>query len=195
MTAQEALVKIRVMLGMNEVNAKTSENTEKQTTIELAEATLVDGTIVKVEGEFEVGKQLMVVTEDAEIPAPEGQHETTDGLLVMVDASGVITDIQEKPVEEASSEEEFTDENKNEVTLSEDFINRIVEVMKPTLDKLNQIEQKLGTLDVEFHAFRDEPAGSKITNNLNELNKRSDDVLQNRYEKLMDIRRDFYNKK
>jgi len=89
MTANEAIKKIKVMLGVEQV-VETVE-----TEIQLAEATLVDGTIVKVEGEFEVGKQLLVVTVEGDIAAPEGIHETTDGLLVTVDAQGVITNLEE----------------------------------------------------------------------------------------------------
>ena len=91
MNASDALTKIRVMLGMEpEVEA---------TSVELAEATLADGTVVKVEGELAEGKALLVVTEEGEIPAPEGIHETSDGKLITVDAGGVITAIEEKPEE------------------------------------------------------------------------------------------------
>ena len=53
MTATEALDKIRVMLGLEQVESTTEVETKTETTtIELAEATLLDGTIVKTEGEF-----------------------------------------------------------------------------------------------------------------------------------------------
>jgi len=82
MTKEEAINKIRILLG---AETKTEA---------FAQATLVDGTEVSVEGDFEVGKSLSVVTEEGNIPAPEGTHETTDGALVTVDESGVITSIE-----------------------------------------------------------------------------------------------------
>ena len=85
MTAQEALYKIRVMLGVEDTSKEVSTEPEAETSnIELAETTLVDGTKVKVEGELAEGKQLLVETPEGDIPAPAGVHETSDGLLIEV---------------------------------------------------------------------------------------------------------------
>jgi len=82
MTAQEALYKIRVMLGVEDTNEEVSLETETNSEeVKLAEATLVDGTKVKTEGEFEVGKQLFVVTEEGDIPAPRGYTKLQRVLL------------------------------------------------------------------------------------------------------------------
>lgn len=173
MTANEAIKKIKVMLGVEQV-VETVE-----TEIQLAEATLVDGTIVKVEGEFEVGKQLLVVTAEGDIAAPEGIHETTDGLLVTVDAQGVITNLEE------TTEESEEVEAKASTELSEDFVNQIVNILD---NKFKEFETKLQTLNHEFSAFRNEPAGKKITNNLNEVQKSEGDLATARYEKLVEFR-------
>jgi len=173
MTANEAIKKIKVMLGVEQV-VETVE-----TEIQLAEATLVDGTIVKVEGEFEVGKQLLVVTAEGDIAAPEGIHETTDGLLVTVDAQGVITNLEE------TTEESEEVEAKASTELSEDFVNQIVNILD---NKFKEFETKLQTLNHEFTAFRNEPAGKKITNNLNDVQKTEGDLATARYEKLVEFR-------
>ena len=173
MTANEAIKKIKVMLGVEQV-VETVE-----TEIQLAEATLVDGTIVKVEGEFEVGKQLLVVTAEGDIAAPEGIHETTDGLLVTVDAQGVITNLEE------TTEESEEVEAKASTELSEDFVNQIVNILD---NKFKEFETKLQTLNHEFSAFKNEPAGKKITNNLNEVQKSEGDLATARYEKLVEFR-------
>jgi hypothetical protein len=173
MTANEAIKKIKVMLGVEQV-VETVE-----TEIQLAEATLVDGTIVKVEGEFEVGKQLVVVTAEGDIAAPEGIHETTDGLLVTVDAQGVITNLEE------TTEESEEVEAKASTELSEDFVNQIVNILD---NKFKEFETKLQTLNHEFSAFRNEPAGKKITNNLNEVQRTEGDLATARYEKLVEFR-------
>ena len=173
MTANEAIKKIKVMLGVEQV-VETVE-----TEIQLAEATLVDGTIVKVEGEFEVGKQLLVVTAEGDIAAPEGIHETTDGLLVTVDAQGVITNLEETTKESEEVEAKASTE------LSEDFVNQIVNILD---NKFKEFETKLQTLNHEFSAFKNEPAGKKITNNLNEVQKSEGDLATARYEKLVEFR-------
>jgi hypothetical protein len=62
MTAQEAIAKIKIMLG----NEKPAQ--------EFKEAKLADGvTIVTWEGELE-GAELMVISEEGKIPAPDGDH-------------------------------------------------------------------------------------------------------------------------
>lgn len=162
MKAQEALTKIRVMLGM-EAEAETNS-------VELAEATLIDGTVVKVEGDLAEGKALVVVTDEGEIPAPQGVHETTDGLLVSVNAEGVITAVEEKPVE-AEVEQEMADEAieapvAEAKSYDEDFLAQIAGLISPLQEKLDAMEAKYQTLSGEFSAFKDEPAAERITNNL-----------------------------
>jgi hypothetical protein len=171
MTAAEAIKTIKVMLGVDQVVETTV------TEVKLAEATLVDGTVVKVEGEFEVGKQLVVVTAEGDVPAPEGIHETTEGLLVTVDAEGVITSLEEK--------EEEVEAEATEATLSEDFVKQIVNIID---NRFNELNNKLQNLNQEFSAFRDEPAGKKITNNLNETNSIQGDIATARFEKIVEFR-------
>jgi hypothetical protein len=173
MTAAEAIKTIKVMLGVDQ--AVETAVTE----IKLAKATLVDGTEVMVEGEFEVGKQLFVVTAEGDVPAPEGIHETTDGLLVTVDAEGIITNLEESTSE--SEEVEAT-----EATLSEDFIKQIVSAID---NKFNELNSKLEALNHEFYAFKDEPAGKKITNNLGDVQKTEGDIATARYEKIVEFRK------
>lgn len=74
--------------------------------IELAEATLTDGTIVKYET-LAVGQALTVVSEEGETPAPDGVHQFEDGTMVTT-ADGMITEVVEgEPVEEMDFEAEF----------------------------------------------------------------------------------------
>jgi len=155
MKAVDAIKQIKVMLGMDtEVveNNETVETTPAETEIELAEATLVDGTIVKAESLTE-GAALFVVTEEGEIPAPVGVHETTDGKLITVEEEGIIAKVEEKPMEEVVVEEtaEFS---------SEDFLNQVAELIN---SKFSELEAKINSVNAEFHAFKAEPAAKKIT--------------------------------
>lgn len=190
MTANEALGKIRVMLGLNEVEldetkvvGDASVETTEDNNLQLASATLLDGTIVKVEGEFEVGKQLVVETEEGDLPAPLGNHETTDGLIVSVDEAGVITSIEEVVVEEEQKEE-----------FSNDLINELVNTLKPSLDKIEELSNDIKTLKGEFMEFKDEPAGAKVYNNLDDYKKRENDLINGRISKLIELRKNNKNK-
>lgn len=63
------------------------------------DATLADGTAVKVEPAVEEGASVVVVTsEGEEVPAPDGEHALADG-KVIVTADGIIIQIIEAPAE------------------------------------------------------------------------------------------------
>ena len=73
MTVENAISKLRVMLGAATQEVVKVEN-------KFAEATLVDGTEVYTEGELQAGAILFVRAGEgaSEDPfAPEGKHETT----------------------------------------------------------------------------------------------------------------------
>lgn len=187
MNAIEALTKIRVMLGM--------ESDAEAKSVELAEATLVDGTVVKVEGELAEGKNLFVVTEEGDIPAPEGIHETADGMLVSVDANGVITAIEEKPVE-AEVEEEMSEEvvegPQGSDFSQDDFLAQVAGLIAPLQEKIDQIGAQYDSLKHEFSSFKDEPAAERITNNLTmstEAIKGHGDRQEKRYQTLLELRK------
>lgn len=185
MNAFEAITKIKVMLGLQEETTATVES------VEFAEATLVDGTVVKVDGEFEVGKTIFVVTEEGDVPAPDGAHETTDGLIVTTEA-GVIVSIEEKTAEETPEEapaEEVVVEAKAE--FSEDFVNSLVETLAPALDKIEALRNDLASLKAEFSSFKEAPATKKITNNLQDYKTEQMSKHDARFEALKQIRKNF----
>jgi hypothetical protein len=170
MNAKDALKEIRIMLGME----------AEVVSVELAEATLVDGTVVKVEGELEVGKQLYVVTEDGDVPAPEGIHETTEGLLVTVDANGVITNIESKPEEEV--EVELSNDNV-------DLVGEIAKLVAPLAERLNAIEARFSSLDSDFQQFKSEPAAQPVKNNWKPDVDQKADMYNQRMQQIMDMKR------
>jgi len=175
MTANDAIQKIRVLLGV-----------EETVEVALAAAELVDGTKVEVEGDFEVGKPLFVVTEEGNIPAPAGVHQTTDNLLVTVDEAGVISQIEEvapeAQEEEKKEEEAMEEENKEEVAMEdhgdkeeemeeeveeemedeEDMIVKIVEAMKPYFEEIKEMQKEIEEMKGKFQKFSKEPAAKPI---------------------------------
>ena len=127
----------------DEVKDEVKEEEEK-----MAEATLVDGTIVEVDGDLEVGAKIYVKTEEGRQEAPNGDHETADGLIVSTE-DGVITEIKEKEV----VEEEV----------------KVEEVMETFMDALTSLKEEIATLKSQneelnnkFSAFKAEPDGEKI---------------------------------
>ena len=67
---------------------------EEEKSVEMATATLVDGTIIEWEGELAVGTAVFVQTGEGLIPAPDATHEVEGGMLVTTEG-GVVTEIVE----------------------------------------------------------------------------------------------------
>ena len=64
MNAKETLKEIRTMLGFSDEEVK----------VEMATATLTDGTVIEYEGELAVGTAIFVQTAEGNIPAPDATH-------------------------------------------------------------------------------------------------------------------------
>ena len=107
MNAKETLKEIRTMLGFS----------DEPVAVELATATLTDGTVITYEGELAIGTAIFVQTAEGDIPAPDATHEVEGGLLVTT-VGGLVTEMVEPEVEievEVASEEFATMTAFNEV--------------------------------------------------------------------------------
>lgn len=103
MNAKQTLKEIRTMLGFSEEEIK----------VEMAVATLTDGTIIEWEGDLAIGTAIFVQTAEGNIPAPDATHEVEGGKLVTT-VDGLVTEIVEPEVEIEA--EEFATVNQfNEV--------------------------------------------------------------------------------
>jgi len=130
MTAQEAIAKIKIMLG--------SEKPAQ----EFKEAKLADGvTIVTWEGELE-GAELMVVSEEGKIPAPDGDHTLESGEVVTV-ADGKVTSVTEAKEQEEEVEIERADEKKD---YDMESMNTM---LKECMAKIEMLEKKMGETKME----------------------------------------------
>jgi len=129
MEATEAIKKIRLALGMD------------MPTQEFKEAKLADGvTIVTWEGELE-GAELMVVSEEGKIPAPDGEHTLESGEVVTV-AEGKVTSVT--PAKEDEVEVEV------ELEKTEDYdMASINTMLKECMSKIEMLEKKMGESSVE----------------------------------------------
>ena len=203
MTVEKAISKLRVMLGaateqVKEVKMDEHEGEEKKE-VKMAEATLVDGTEVYTEGELQAGAILFVRAGEgaSEDPfAPEGKHQTTDGLLITVGESGEITNVEEASGEEESvSEAEESFEEEEEVIVKEkDFdmdglLEGIAGMLAPYTEEIKELKEELSVLTSRFNDVADEPAAKKVSNTFSQekINKQS--TSEARFERLVALRK------
>ena len=145
-------------------------------------AKLVDGTEIKVEGEELVaGAKVVVITPDAEVPAPDGVHELEDKTKVET-KDGVIVSVEEA-MEENGEGEPFPEgepkaEVKPDVSVEEEVMSLLKDFIKKMGDKMGKMEEKMESVQNEFNAFKKEPAAKKIANGKTDFNKQetNDDV-------------------
>lgn len=144
-------VEVETDMGEKKDDMEDQEDKEEDET-KMAEAKLIDGTIVETDGDLEVGVELYVRTEEGRQPAPEGEHETEDGKIVVVE-EGKITEIKEKEEEMVEEEEEVK---------IEDMMSSITEAFETISKEINDLKKQNEALENKFSEFKAEPAGEKI---------------------------------
>ena len=116
---------------------------------QMAMAILADGTeVYSPDAEFGIGSELFVM--DAEgnpMPAPEGEHETAEGKILVV-TEGKISEIKDKPMEEPSVEIEIeeVEQSSFDGVSREEFentINKLIEGFEAKINSLNAEKQNL----------------------------------------------------
>ncbi len=130
------------------------------------DAKLKDGTVIKVEGEELVeGAKVVVVTEEGEIPAPDGVHELEDGSKVET-KEGIVAKIEAPEMEEepkieveVEAEEEVVEDK---VDVTEELYALLKDMMEKISDKMKKMEEKMEKVENDFENFKKEPASSKI---------------------------------
>lgn len=195
MTVQQAITKLKVMLGAD---------TDTVVNMNFAEATLVDGTEVYTEGELEPGAILFVRAgegADEDPFAPAGVHETTTGLLVTVGENGEVESVEQKgeeltPTEEQETFEEHDDEKemleeeiKEEVEMAADeMIAAIAELIKGYMEEVSEVKEELSALTERFNTVANQPAAKKVSNTFAENAANRKSVAESRFEHLVSIR-------
>ena len=197
MRVNEIITKLKVMLS-----EKTEEVVEVVDT-KMAEAELVDGTIVYSEGELTPESVLYVKVAEGEEPifAPTGLHETTTGQMITVGENGVIVSIEEKTEEdleteekiveetmETEVEEELKKEETEEFKVSE-LVAAIAEMMKPQTEVIEELKQELSTLKERFNVVAGAPAATKVKNTFSEEAKTAKGIAEARFERLVALRK------
>jgi len=195
MTVNDAITKLKVMLGADTAEVTVVEN-------KFAEAELVDGTQVYTEGELQDGAILFVRAGEgaSEDPfAPAGKHETTDGLIITVGENGEISSIEDGAAEVEASEEEKKEEVEMEEEIIEEEVKKefdaegmlagIADMLLPYTDELTKIKEELSTLKERFNTVADEPAAKPVRNTFSENKVIADQKLAERMDALRSIRK------
>ena len=155
------------------------------------DAKLVDGTVIKVEGDsLAEGAKVVVVTEDAEIPAPDGTHELEDGTKVET-KDGIIAKIEE--VAKGVEEGEVPEAPELEVPaidkpMEAEMMEMLKDFVKKMGEKMAQMESQFSDLQKDFNSFKKEPAAKKIADGKTEKFNKVDDELDARIAAIMSLK-------
>ena len=118
-----------------------------------AEATLVDGTIVKWEGELAEGTAIVVVMPEGEVAAPDGIHELADGTTIET-AGGLVVNIEAMEEKEEEEDTAFTNEMLNE--LLEKAMAKYAEAFTASLDLVKSENDNLKLQLAEIKTSKEE---------------------------------------
>ena len=169
---------------MNKLNLESVINTLKSVfadvetevateEVTFGEATLVDGTIVKWEGELIEGTALVVVMPEGEVAAPDGIHELADGTIIET-AGGLVVNIQAM-ADIATEDNEFTTEMLNE--LVEKALAKYAEAFTATLEGIksenDSLKLELAAIKADKETLRNEFSATlnKVGTELEEIVK------------------------
>ena len=135
--------------------------------VKLEQMTLVDGITILEAESFEPDYSVGIVTSEGIIPAPVGEHETIDGMIVVVEVEGIIKEV--KPVE-APAEVEVEVEASAETPAIKKVVDTITKEtffaeIKVEVEKL-EAENKALKVELEAIKVELEEAGAKaiVTN-------------------------------
>jgi hypothetical protein len=131
MDKKQVIEKIRTLLTFNtDEPKKEDENT-------YAEVKTAEGATLRVEGEdVVIGEPVYLITDEGEVPAPEGDHALEDGRMIVVDELGVVVEIKEaeEEAEEVEEAPEQVEEEMSEEPISEETEVELAEETIPDVD-------------------------------------------------------------
>ncbi len=144
MTALEALLQIKQMFAEVPQPVQAQEMPEVEVSIEPAapeykEYVLKSGAKVKID-KLEVGGKVVLVDDAGnEAPAPAGEHELADGMVIVLDEASTIVEIKEPQVEEAPAPAE---EELKKIEEMQAEIEKMVNYKKKQEEKMAELETK-----------------------------------------------------
>jgi len=134
-------------------------STQKQS---FADYKLVDGTVVRVDGDLVAGTAVYVVAEDGTLPAPDGEHvvegvgtiKTEGGKIVEVIAAEVPVAAQEVEIEVAPEEPEAPEMPEAPIAMTPDMVEAIVaKHLGAIMEELKAAYAEMGKMKEKMSAF------------------------------------------
>jgi len=135
----EMLKEIKSVLGIelseDTQEVKVEQSTEATEETKLAQMTLENGTIIEAE-DFAPDAEVFIVTEEDKIALPVGEYALEDGMILVVEAEGIIKEIKEATSEEVveeeveAAEEEMSYATKEELAEVKSMIEEIKAMIK-----------------------------------------------------------------
>tara|TARA_R110002167_G_scaffold266577_2_gene473284 strand:- start:7 stop:591 length:585 start_codon:yes stop_codon:yes gene_type:complete len=167
MKATEMLTQVKDLLGIEaqaeEVKEETQEQTQLEKTVEtkveLAQATLENGTVIEADS-FEAGKEVFIITEEEKVALPVGDYTLDDGKILKVEEEGIIASIEDATAEDVEEElniEYATKEELTEVrTILDEILEKIKEITSVKADK--EVKEELSEVEKVSHSPETETA-------------------------------------
>jgi hypothetical protein len=126
----------------------------------LEQMKLVDGVTTLEAESFEPGYSVGIVTPDGIVPAPVGEHETVDGMIIVVENEGIIQEVKpstpaedamETPAQVAAEPAELSTPKKVVDTITKETFFAEVKAEIEILEKENKsLKAELSALKVEL---------------------------------------------
>jgi len=151
-----------------------------KTSMEFAEATLMDGTVISYEGDLAVGTAVFVVADGEQIPAPEGTHALggeLEGVSIVTDAEGIIVEVidERAPAEEVAASEEVEESAPEVVEQSmsaeevesivsakmeifSGFFSNLEEMIQSIANENETLRQEMNSMKADFETFKSAPS-------------------------------------
>lgn len=160
-TFKSKIEAIRELLGVKLAVEPTPAPTPEPEPVqaEAAKATLTDGTELVYEGELKEGTALMVVTPTGNQPAPDGAHQTMEGMIITT-VGGVVTSVEEAVVvpEVPEIEEDMTAKFSALYAEIETLKTELANVKSEASAELNKVKEAFSATVEIVEAMNAKPA-------------------------------------
>lgn len=127
--AKETLNRVMVALGIKP---------EATIEVEMAQKKTADGEIVLDSENFAIGEPVFIVTEEGNIPVPQGQYVLEDGVTIETDEMGIIIEVS-KEGEEVT--EEVTEEIEAEDVPMKEEVGEMAAAPKKVVKSKTEMEE------------------------------------------------------
>lgn len=161
------------------------------------DAKLIDGTVVKVEGDGLVeGAAVKVVTEEMPdgVPAPDGSHELENGTKIET-KDGIIVSIEEKVAEEMEEVEVPVEVPAEIAPVAGEVVDAVIEAIMPLMDEvkvlveeMKKMKDGMKSMENDFNTFKKAPAAKKIADGKTDFNK-TDSSSEDIADRIMKLRK------